>query len=1236
MNKEIWRGNRKYKIAGLGIFLAYVLLHIVFQRHELLAYDVYTYISFADHYSENWFYTIIPEQAHGLEIVSYPPLFFQVSALLSFLPFINETLLSILVASAGATAFSFAFFYLFKTISGIETDHDLLIILFIAFSPGLLRFILVHGQLTLIFGTTFGLLSTTYFYKIINGEDYGVYLIITLIITAFIHHFSFLITALMFAIISLVQFRKVVSRIDYLVPVFSVSGLIVLLGMFPMVYEMLFGVIQDEIYHGSRYPLEHHLAFNSYITSLYGASILGIVFVFRDKINHIERPNSLTINLLTLIFLILGLGLTTPLPEVLFGDTATKLVYDRFSLLASLFLTSLVGVYAATYQGSLSRKIPLKTVLLTVFVVLSLGAAFWTNSLHHGSYVGYGHENLGSYNQTQAQTALDFLNEEASEDYLYMTHGHGLPIGEIERNTEIPTLDTGYFTGRKIEFASSYDKLDRTTRSELENIIHHASNVSLKYVLTFDDQSASWMNDTGWDEEELGNDVKVWTNPDPGSEYERDLGERRILFGIIPPIFLVISFAFVLSERLRSRAEKGIKTSQQFLNSFLNLSRDSLSGYSAYGIILLLPFLAAAPAFLTSGLPAGVDSPLPLFRAELMTSLIEEYGQIYYWTDLWYNGSPLLAVYSPLGTYLLYYTNVLFQDITLSYNTLRLLTLVLTASAVYTISREISEDKRVRLFSVVLVTFSYPLYSNLFTVGRFSSALAVPVYLFLITLLVRDDLFQQSISSTHVLLGLGSGILFLMHTMMAYLFLFTGTIFFLVYRDNLRELGLAPIAAILFIPLLLGAPYLTRFIQHMNVLGPAWNVAPLDFSLVSHIDRNFAVQPPPLHMGWIHAVLLAVGVMSYRRMKNKFLQFSLLNLLLFYILFWSRNYGLKIIPFMNQFDLARFEILFATFGVFIAVYGLDHLLENKLLGIDHSKITLFLIILSGLVILDTSPMLTQSANWSPEFEEELSELPLDDNYRGMGIGMRHWDAYLLWDAGVPNVFGWFPQANPNEEFTELLQKTGGRWYATDLSEREDDPELRKNLMHISNTRYIISPKGQWLPSHYETQTIGLESTIHPSDRQLRNETFLDEEFKRIHSSEHLDVYELEREMSYCERIEPVWIENNYADTAKDFFREGQPLPKFPVEGTPAEKPEGGDIEVRCDKKDPYTISLDVDGSGWVLVKESYYPFWERVDGGEIHNGFGFMVVYVEEGTELKYQPRDLSTFSIDDLITFIS
>jgi len=111
-------------------------------------------------------------------------------------------------------------------------------------------------------------------------------------------------------------------------------------------------------------------------------------------------------------------------------------------------------------------------------------------------------------------------------------------------------------------------------------------------------------------------------------------------------------------------------------------------------------------------------------------------------------------------------------------------------------------------------------------------------------------------------------------------------------------------------------------------------------------------------------------------------------------------------------------------------------------------------------------------------------------------------------------------------------------------------------------------------------------------------------------------------MSYCEAVEPVWIQknSNYFAEARSLLSTENIFPSVPVKyQEPLKNQEYGvNATVSCSNSSPTAIKVKTDKPAWILVKESYYPYWTRSNQKPIYNAFGFMVTHVNNTGKLVY------------------
>lgn len=641
----------------------------------------------------------------------------------------------------------------------------------------------------------------------------------------------------------------------------------------------------------------------------------------------------------------------------------------------------------------------------------------------------------------------------------------------------------------------------------------------------------------------------------------------------------------------------------------------------AIALLVALALVMAAPLFLSAGVyPSGIDTPAHLFKIEVLRGMMADHGAIFPWTDAWYGGYPILTIYPPLSYYALLVLRAVTADTVLAYNIFRYLILAGFGVLVFLIADREFEDRTISAAVGFLAITSYPFYNNLFTVGRIAFAAGILLYLFIVYLLLDPEIYTSEINRRHLLLVLAVTLLVWTHSMMAYILVYTGVFAAVIYAERLRDLGIRPVIVVAATATVLVMPYVSTFLQHSSILDPFWIIWPVPPEPTLHLYRRFG-DFLPHYLGMVHAGLLIVGIVLWFYERTRFATFCLVNFLFFYVLFWSYNLGLlHLLPLGHQFDLSRFELLFAVYGLFIAGMGLRELVDTL-----PARRTVVVAVILLPVLVDVAPMVASSQNWTPGFAGEMEEIEVDTNesYRAISVATRHWDDYFVpAEMGVGNTFGWFMQADPHYNFTRTLQRTGGLWYPTD----KDFPTrrsqiLRKNLMQLSNTKYLVFGR-DWVPSSARRFVLGQYATDHGYNLRMRKNIGNDPEFDAVYTSDAMEVYALDREMSFCEAVRPVEITRNYYRNAVELLSYPDILPAVPVRGTVGSRPASTSVPVDCTVREPGRVSITAEGAAWVLVKESYYPFWERANGKQVHEAFGFMVTHVNGTGDLRFDEGD--------------
>ena len=151
-----------------------------------------------------------------------------------------------------------------------------------------------------------------------------------------------------------------------------------------------------------------------------------------------------------MILFLLGLGGTTPLPRLLFGDSWEWLTYDRFAFWACLTLTPFFGIFLIRLKRSWRDRFRTQPVQATfrksfipalVFFFLSFTAlGSWLTPL------------VWPFQPKPIEMGpvVDFLKHGSNSRWRYLTFGFGDQFAYLNRLTQATTIDGSYHTARSL------------------------------------------------------------------------------------------------------------------------------------------------------------------------------------------------------------------------------------------------------------------------------------------------------------------------------------------------------------------------------------------------------------------------------------------------------------------------------------------------------------------------------------------------------------------------------------------------------------------------------------------------------------------------------------------------------------------------------------------------------------------------------------------------------------------
>ena len=447
---------RRVRLAVLIAFLCHGLF-IVTARYRL-SYDAYTHMLFANHYAEHWFSLWETRWYTGFTVVSYPPLTHQLIAL--FIPILGFDKAFALILWSVTSLYPLGIYSFARIFTGKTTAA------YAALASAVLLpiYVTAHifGQLPFLTSTLITLFAAASLARYLRtGGIHNFCLTVALYTTAIAAHHATLLFQpfLIFAVVleniftyrdnetrSIKTLRVSLSqwfilRLLLFILIIPITGFLVI---FPFWQWGADQTIQIPIDH-----LSHHnfftdpLALVIFFFPLYGPFIALAPFLCRK---WQLRFTGLLISF-ALLFL-LGLGGTTPLPRLFFGNAWEWLTYDRFAFWASLTLTPFFGILFIRLKKKLRvtrqplpaslRRTWIPAGILAVFAVTALGA--WFTPL----VVTLQPEPI------EMQPIVDFLNASDHSQWRYLTLGFGDQFAYLNLLTKATTLDGSYHTARTL------------------------------------------------------------------------------------------------------------------------------------------------------------------------------------------------------------------------------------------------------------------------------------------------------------------------------------------------------------------------------------------------------------------------------------------------------------------------------------------------------------------------------------------------------------------------------------------------------------------------------------------------------------------------------------------------------------------------------------------------------------------------------------------------------------------
>jgi hypothetical protein len=294
--------------------------------------------------------------------------------------------------------------------------------------------------------------------------------------------------------------------------------------------------------------------FLTFFLGMYGFFLLLVPFTV---IMIRNRRDLQPLFAIAFFFLVLGLGGTTPLPQIVFGGEWLGLTYDRFSLFSILAFTPLFGMECVF----LRKRNRGKTFLVVFFILCILLS----------SRIGNESVFRPRPKDVPVDDLVNFLDHDSHWRWRYLTLGFGsYDFGKLSILTNATTLDGWYYRGRNItDLANSGvgylsdAKFQENGVTVLRNILQNASQYHLRFVFCNDNFYEPLLNETGFSLlEEDYEQVTVWVKYDsPELEINEIVNPNHVptLFdyswGIFPIAWLIIFFLLKIFTVFKNRKE---------------------------------------------------------------------------------------------------------------------------------------------------------------------------------------------------------------------------------------------------------------------------------------------------------------------------------------------------------------------------------------------------------------------------------------------------------------------------------------------------------------------------------------------------------------------------------------------------------------------------------------------------------------------------------------------------------
>lgn len=496
-------------------------------------YDALIHVFFANHYATDWFSHWNQSWYTGFTVYGYPPLVHQ---LMGGLSFIGGLKFGLYVTSImGVILFVTGVFRFSLLISNRPKAAGYAAIICV-FSTSLIETLHLFGQLPSIIGMSLLLHSCPELYQWVRHKNYRALIRSWILIAVMVcsHHVTpiFGMVFFLFPVIgrALLDMDNPSSNrsVKYFIenlrlrfwPIVSFGAGALALIIFCILPYWL----NSKNNPISQIPIPHGSRDNFFEVGSSGLVFFlvpwGLFLFLWPLATRIMRQRRLVFFGLSLLLLtLLGTGGTTPIPQLILGDTAFNiLTLDRFTLWASLLILPIAGIFAERFfEGVLREK--LKHTYGQNGYRLAAGILI-------GGYLltSIATLNLGKLRPSQPDPIdmlpiVNFLNQDEHYKWRYLTLGFGDQMAWLSAQTQALTVDGNYHSARKLPelTTKSVERLENSKfrgiegLGSLQQFLTNPNKYSLKYVFSNDKFYDPLLHFSGWKRlPTLENGITVW------------------------------------------------------------------------------------------------------------------------------------------------------------------------------------------------------------------------------------------------------------------------------------------------------------------------------------------------------------------------------------------------------------------------------------------------------------------------------------------------------------------------------------------------------------------------------------------------------------------------------------------------------------------------------------------------------------------------------------------------------